>query len=274
MRRTLPLVVLAVGVVTTTGALAAQTGSRYTLTVAVRGSGTTTSGPRGIACPPTCHASFVSGARVQLVAHPRAGWTFVHWLRGCKGATACSVRLTASKSVLAVFGKVQAPPPPPPPSPPPPPPPSSGAFALTSSAFVEGDAIPATFKCGGGKSPPLAWSSAPAGTKSFAIVLDDPDAVPQPNTTFTHWITWNIAADASGLAQGQNGPVSGTNDTGGTGYFGPCPPAGTGVHHYHFHLYALSSSLALAAGSSRPDFEAAIAGKVIEEIQLVGIAGS
>lgn len=160
-------------------------------------------------------------------------------------------------------------------------------FTLTSSAFANNAPIPMLYWsnwCGGTNvAPPLAWSGAPTGTKSFAIVLDDPDAVTPPPPPFTHWITWRIAASATTLGAGRSGRVAGANDlvifsthhgvpaAYYLDYFGPCPPDGTGVHHYTFHLYALSTSdLPLVTGATRPQFDAAIAGKVLGEAVLVG----
>jgi Raf kinase inhibitor-like YbhB/YbcL family protein len=120
----------------------------------------------------------------------------------------------------------------------------------------------------------VAWSGAPTGTKSFALVLDDPDAVPQPNTTFVHWITYNIPATATGIPAGTNGPAIGVND-GGAGYLGPCPPTGTGVHHDHFHLYALTvPNLAVERGRDITEFRSAIKGNVIQEVQLTANVAS
>jgi Raf kinase inhibitor-like YbhB/YbcL family protein len=151
----------------------------------------------------------------------------------------------------------------------------SVSFALTSSAFANGGTFPAQFTCAPNSSPPLAWSGAPTGTRSFALVLDDPDALPQPNTTFVHWIIFNIPATATGLSTGTTGSVVGVNDGGGEGYLGPCPPAGTGVHHYHFHLYALKVSYPIVQRARKiTEFRSGIAGKVIQEVQLTATVAS
>ncbi len=86
------------------------TPTRHTLSVSVTGGGKVTSIPHGISCPPTCHASFVSGSRVRLSTRAKAGWKFANWLRGCKGAGGCSVKLSTAKSVRAVFSKLPPPP--------------------------------------------------------------------------------------------------------------------------------------------------------------------
>jgi Raf kinase inhibitor-like YbhB/YbcL family protein len=151
----------------------------------------------------------------------------------------------------------------------------SVAFALTSPAFGNGGTFPAEFTCAANNSPHLVWSGAPTGTMSFALVLDDPDAVPQPNTTFVHWITYNIPATATGLPAETNGPVVGLNDGGTEGYLGPCPPAGTGVHHYHFHLYALNVvSPIIQRSRNITEFRSGIAGNVIQEAQLTATVAS
>src|SRR5512147_3084704 len=106
-------------------------------------------------------------------------------------------------------------------------------FTLTIKAFVNGGDIPARFTCEGDDiSPALAWSGEPAGTKSFALIMDDPDA---PAGTWNHWLLWDIPAGRHSLPQHYRatGPVrSGTNDFGKTGYGGPCPPKHSGAHRY------------------------------------------
>ena len=146
----------------------------------------------------------------------------------------------------------------------------SASFTLTSTAFADGEAIPATYTCDGANvSPPLSWTGAPAGTKSFALMLDDPNA---PGGTFTHWITYNIPAGAAGLGEGQSGLNTGINDAGGQKYLGPCPPPTDGPHHYVFHLYALRVDTVvfenLAPG--RPLFLAQIAGITLGKATLTG----
>lgn len=147
---------------------------------------------------------------------------------------------------------------------------AAGAAKLTlkSSAFAAGATIPGKYSCDGANvSPALAWTGAPAATKAFAILMDDPDA-----GNFTHWTTWNIPGSAKGLGEGKSGPVSGANDAGRTGYFGPCPPPGS-PHRYVFRLYALKAKLALGQGAGRKQFAAAIKGKVLAEAQLIGRFG-
>ncbi len=121
------------------------------------------------------------------------------------------------------------------------------SLTLTSAAFQEGGTIPREFTCEGEDlSPPFSWSGAPAGTKSFVLVCDDPDA---PGGTFHHWAAFNIPADWTGLRQGYgaNGRHAdiqqAINDFRARGYRGPCPPRGHKPHAYHFRLSALSGTI-------------------------------
>lgn len=109
----------------------------------------------------------------------------------------------------------------------------AATFALTSSAFDDGGPIPAEFTCdGANQSPPLSWTEPPDGTALLALVMDDPDApTPEP---FVHWVVVGIDPAIDGMGAGE---VVGIQATG-SGYFGPCPPAGP-AHTYHFRLYAL-----------------------------------
>ena len=115
-------------------------------------------------------------------------------------------------------------------------------LAMRTSAFADGKTIPAKYtRDGDNLSPPLAWSGTPPGTRSFALIVEDPDA---PNGTFYHWAMFNIPADRDGLSEGIGDSASGgakfaINDFGNIGYDGPEPPIGHGTHHYHFRLAAL-----------------------------------
>ena len=144
-------------------------------------------------------------------------------------------------------------------------------FRVTSSAFADGDAIPARFTCDGRDlSPPLEWHDSPAGTRTFALVLDDPDA---PSGTFTHWLLWDIAAERQGLAEGvesRDAGTPGTNDFSRLGYGGPCPPKRHDAHRYRFQLYALDRRLELPLGSSRTVFDAALRRGVLASAVLQG----
>jgi Raf kinase inhibitor-like YbhB/YbcL family protein len=141
-------------------------------------------------------------------------------------------------------------------------------LVLTSSAFAHGDKIPLKHTCEGEDlSPPLSWSGAPAGTRSLALIVDDPDA---PIGTFTHWVAWGIGADAEELGERVAPPGEGQNDFGAVGYRGPCPPPGHGPHRYFFRLYALDSDPELARGAGREELEAALAGHVLASAELLG----
>lgn len=120
-------------------------------------------------------------------------------------------------------------------------------------------------------SPPLAWSGAPDRAKSFALIMDDPDA---PSGTFVHWLVYDIPPGTTRLAEGAGsgnipgGARQGRNGFGNVGYDGPQPPSGT--HRYFFRLYALDSKIDVPAGASRQELDRAMRGHVIEECELVG----
>jgi Raf kinase inhibitor-like YbhB/YbcL family protein len=150
-------------------------------------------------------------------------------------------------------------------------------FALTSPAFQENGTIPQKYTCDGqGISPPLAWSGAPAATRSFALVVRDPDA---PRGSFVHWVIFNLPPSLGGLPAAvpaaavlPNGAVQGVNGTGNTGYKGPCPPPGP-VHHYHFHLIALDSVLDLKPGADAAEVEQAASSHAVGIAELTGLFG-
>jgi Raf kinase inhibitor-like YbhB/YbcL family protein len=147
-------------------------------------------------------------------------------------------------------------------------------FQLTSSAFETESSIPQQFSCDGRNiSPELSWSSAPAGTKSFALIMHDPDAPIEGG--YTHWLVYNIPATAHQLPENvpnqdklAEGGIQGRNDSGKYGYTGPCPPSGT--HRYYFRLYALDSELDSRAGASKASLEKAIEGHVLAKAELLG----
>lgn len=141
-------------------------------------------------------------------------------------------------------------------------------LALESSVFEHGQTIPRRHTCEGDDlSPPLAWTDPPEGTRSLALVCDDPDA---PRGTFTHWLAWGLRPGAGELGEGEAGPVEGCNDFGAVGYRGPCPPRGHGTHRYFFRLYALDAELDLASSSSKGEVERALEGHVLAVAELVG----
>lgn len=145
---------------------------------------------------------------------------------------------------------------------------------LESSAVGAGQPIPAIQSCDGeNRSPQLAWSEVPVQTRSFAIVVDDPDA---PRGTWVHWVLFNLPADAVELAPGvprlpelPSGARQGVNDSGDIGYSGPCPPRGA-AHRYFFRLYALDCALNLPPGINRSDLDAAMTDHVLAEATLMG----
>lgn len=146
---------------------------------------------------------------------------------------------------------------------------AAAAFGISSPAFEPGRTIPTEYTCDGRNvSPALVWTAPPKGTRSFALIMDDPDAT---RGTFTHWTAWNIPARARGLKRGARPSRQGLNDAGGVGYVGPCPPSGT--HRYFFKLHALRSKLALPGGATRAQLEAALKGKVLKRVTLVGRYG-
>jgi Raf kinase inhibitor-like YbhB/YbcL family protein len=151
------------------------------------------------------------------------------------------------------------------------------ALQLTSTAFTEHGAIPRQYTCDGDDiSPPLVWSEAPAGTKSFALIVDDPDAPDPaaPKMTWVHWVLYNIPANASSLQAGIDphklpaGTREGMNDWRKTGYGGPCPPIGR--HRYFHRLYALDAVLPDLQKSTKTKLEKAMQGHILAEAVLIG----
>lgn len=144
---------------------------------------------------------------------------------------------------------------------------------VTSTAFDEGGMIPSRYTADGDDiSPPLQWEGLPEGTKSVAIINDDPDA---PMGTWVHWLVWNIPPTVSSLAEDRpadeqwpDGTRQGTTDFGRIGYGGPAPPSGT--HRYFFKVYALDTMLDLPAGATKPQLEKAMEGHILAQGQLVG----
>jgi hypothetical protein len=144
---------------------------------------------------------------------------------------------------------------------------------LKSQAFNPGGMIPATYTCDGADtSPPLTWSDPPAGTKSFALIMDDPDA---PVGIWVHWVIWNIPGTTRALEENvpktaslPNGARQGTNDFKRLGYGGPCPPSGT--HRYFFKLYALGASLSLSPETTKSVLEDSMRPHILAQTELIG----
>jgi len=146
---------------------------------------------------------------------------------------------------------------------------------LTSTAFSQGETIQAKYTCDGENlSPPLKWSGAPSGVKSFAVIADDPDA---PVGTWVHWVVFDVAATTTELPEGlpksqflPGGAKQGLNDFKHLGYGGPCPPPGK-PHRYFFKLYALDSVLDLKPGATKKEVERAIEKHILAQGELMGL---
>src|SRR5690349_22587387 len=158
-----------------------------------------------------------------MAVNPRV-WRAQHWLATAVTATAL---LTAAPCTATETGAM-------------------AKFSLTSTDFTDGGTLANTqvyneFGCkGANTSPALAWSGAPAGTQSFALLVHDPDA--PTGSGWWHWVLYNIPANATSIPAGgplPKGATEGNTDFGKAGYGGPCPPAGSGDHHYNFTLFAL-----------------------------------
>jgi len=154
---------------------------------------------------------------------------------------------------------------------------AASMFALTSSAFAAGQPIPKKYTCeGDDRSPPLAWAGAPSGTKSFALIVDDPDA-PDPNAprmTWVHWVLYNVPVATTTLGEGSsigvlpNGAIEGRNDFGRVRFGGPCPPIGR--HRYFHKLYALDAMLPAGNALDKSGLESAMKGHVLAQAELMG----
>jgi Raf kinase inhibitor-like YbhB/YbcL family protein len=145
-------------------------------------------------------------------------------------------------------------------------------FTMSTPAFSEGGGIPARFTCDGlNLSPQLNWSGSPAGTKSYVLIVDDPDA---PGGTFLHWALFDIGAGTEGLVEGPAAAklgVSGVNDFGKAAYGGPCPPRGRGSHRYFFKLNALDvPSLGLSTGATLIQVNRKMSGHVLATATIIG----
>jgi Raf kinase inhibitor-like YbhB/YbcL family protein len=147
---------------------------------------------------------------------------------------------------------------------------------LESDAFADGAKISSIHTCDGDdSSPPLRWREAPAGTATFALIVDDPDA---PVGTWVHWVLFNLPGTTTELAERMSaarmlpsGALDGENSWGRLGYGGPCPPSGT--HRYFFKLYAVDRSLDLASGATAAELARALQGRVLAESVLMGRYG-
>jgi Raf kinase inhibitor-like YbhB/YbcL family protein len=151
------------------------------------------------------------------------------------------------------------------------------SLTITSTAFAQDGAIPARYTCQGDDvSPPLAWSGAPPGTRSFALIVDDPDAPDPaaPKMTWVHWVLYDMPATCGGLPEAIDatalpaGTREGVNDWKRTGYGGPCPPIGR--HRYYHKLYALDTLLPDLGRPDKAALEKAMNGHVLAQAVLMG----
>ncbi len=146
-------------------------------------------------------------------------------------------------------------------------------FNLTSTAFTDGSRIPDRYTCTGeNTSPPLAWSGVPKSAKSLALIMDDPDAAAKP---WVHWVIYNIDPKTTGLPEGVSigaiGALSGKTSFSSLGYGGPCPPIGSGTHHYVFTLYALLAKPQLEEGATKDELLSNIGVVTIVMTELTGL---
>lgn len=142
---------------------------------------------------------------------------------------------------------------------------SNKNLIVSSSAFQHEGTIPSRYTCeGDNTNPPLQIDQIPEGTKSLAIIMEDPDA---PKGTFDHWLVWNIPPQGM-IKENSNPGISGTNSAEKTGYHGPCPPSGS--HRYYFHIYALDAELDLQAGETKETLQTAMAPHILASGSLMG----
>lgn len=153
---------------------------------------------------------------------------------------------------------------------------SDGKLSVQSPAFNANGAMMAKYsEYAEGVSPRLSWQAV-AGAKSYAVIMEDPDA---PNKPFVHWLAWNIPANVTSLPEGlqeqarltaPEGVLQGRNTRGSIGYFGPKPPVGDPAHHYHFQVFALDIVLPLGWGAERDQLLQAIQGHVLSKGEVIG----
>jgi Raf kinase inhibitor-like YbhB/YbcL family protein len=147
------------------------------------------------------------------------------------------------------------------------------SFEISSPAFTNGGKIPSKYSCDGRDiSPALTWTEPPAGTQSFVLIMDDPDA---PMGTWVHWILYNIPPSTRNLKEGtqtdhqlSDGSLQGKTSAGSIGYHGPCPPSGT--HRYFFKLYALDTVPSLSTKADKKELLAAMEGHILANSELMG----
>jgi len=152
----------------------------------------------------------------------------------------------------------------------------TSTLILTSLTFIANGSIPSKYTCDEDRSlsPPLSIAGVPAGAKSLALIMDDPDVPKQlrPDGVFDHWTLFNIPAGTREIPEGGSVGIAGANGAGNNAYTGPCPPPQyePSEHRYVFTLYALDSMLALQAGASKKEVIAAMQGHILDQTQLIG----
>lgn len=179
------------------------------------------------------------------------------FLLACLLAVACSQQTDAAKPMVLASDRPETQ--------------ASATFILTSRDFAPGGTIPLRFSdYDVGMSPSLAWRGLPEGTKTLAVIMEDPDV--SSSQPFVHWLAWNIDPAAGGLSRGSVtlGARLGRNGRGNPSYFGP-RPSGKSAHHYHFQMFALDAELPLKAGASREQLIQAMRGHVLGKANLVGL---
>lgn len=158
---------------------------------------------------------------------------------------------------------------------------TNSGLSLTSSAFSDGGSIPPQFTCDGNEvSPPISIADVPEGTKSLALIMDDPD-IPQQFKdqmrvdAYAHWILFNMSPDTTDIPTGGLAGTPGANSAGQNAYAAPCPPPQyePSTHRYVFSLYALDTTLLLNPGASKADVESAMRGHIVAQTRLVGLYG-
>ena len=147
-------------------------------------------------------------------------------------------------------------------------------FSLSSPAFTNNGVIPVKYTCKGGDViPPLAIAGAPSNTQSFALIMDDPDAVQVVGFTYVHWVVFDIPPMATEMPEGRQIGIIGSAGSGEKRYEGPCPPPGE-THSYSFRLYALDVEVSLQEGATKEQLETAMQGHILAQAELKGKYGS
>ena len=145
---------------------------------------------------------------------------------------------------------------------------STSTLEVSSPSFKNGGYIPITYSCEGKNiNPAIEVKNIPSGTQTLALIMDDPDA---PGGTFTHWLIWNLEPGKV-IKESSSPGTEGKNGMGKKGYAGPCPPAGTGVHHYHFKVYALNVKLDLGIMVDKAVLDSAVKKHLLAQGELIGL---